>query len=270
MSKEAPIVYHAEAKRVKGPQREALEMARKHGRIDPKMVETLPPEELADKMRWWRIWTTTLMSLHKGEWCGEQAAKYLLEAKSVFQAYYNQETTIQTAREMKSDAEGHEYQMMAEMFRDKGRYCLCVASLIGNAGMVTQAVMYFNQATKEAEKDTSAWAVASMEEQIARRRLGRRINWKTFTLAYQTAVKLSPEAGGWDRMAAVSWCYTKEALLAGRKDNLRVGLTNLREASQKLGVNWVKRYPLKDLVSSALSVSRRIGARRIPLEKFRI
>lgn len=268
MGKETESIYQAEIKRVKGPKREALEMAREHGRVSPETIGILPREKLVDLMRWWRIWAVTLMSLHKGEWGGGQAAEYLLEVRDVFQTYYDHPLVIRAAEEMRTDPEGHEYQMAAEMSRDKGRYCLYVASLTGNSVFLNQAAGHFDKAVREAEQGTSAWAVATMEKEVTNRRLGKGVDWETFTLAYQTAVALSPQAGGWDRMVAVSWWYVKEALLAGRREELRSGLENLEKASQERGINWILQCPLKDLVSSLLGISRRATARGIPSDRF--
>jgi hypothetical protein len=59
-------------------------------------------------------------------------------------------------------------------------------------------------------------------------------------------------------MAAVSWWYVRESLLAGRRKDLKLGLNNLRVASQNLGVNWIKTYPLREVATWILSISRRL------------
>lgn len=270
MSKESPLIYQAEAKRVKGPTKEALESARERGAIDPETISSLPPEELADKWRWWRIWTVTLLSLYRGEWNGQKAADYLLEARNVIKTYYCNQDAWERAKTLKTDAEGHEYQMAAEVCRDEGKYFLCAASLTGNNVFVKEAIVSFEEAISLAEKGTSAWAVAIMEKEISQKQGGQPINWEIFRKAYETIVKLAPQAGGWDRMAAVSWWYTKEALWAGKKKELQLGLENLKRASHELGINWIKKYPLQEIVSSLFTVTRRVTARGISSDQFKI
>jgi hypothetical protein len=67
-----------------------------------------------------------------------------------------------------------------------------MAGLTGNSFFLDQAGEYFNQAINEAERGSSAWAVAAMEGEIAQRQQRKKIDWEVFSSAYQTAVKLSP------------------------------------------------------------------------------
>lgn len=156
------------------------------------------------------------------------------------------------------------------MLRDKGRYCLCLASLTGNSTFVNQAKEYFEQAIQEANIYSSAWAVATMEMSIAQRQLGIPIDWRTFTQAYQIIDELKEHAGGWDRLAAVSWWYTKEAFIAGKRQELEQGLTKLQSATKNFKTNWILKYPLKEIFSSLFGLSRRITTRGISQDQFQI
>ncbi len=75
MTRESSPIYLAETHRVHGRLREALETARQQGQIPVENIASLPDDKLGEFMRWWRIWTVTLMSLYKGEWNGKQAAQ---------------------------------------------------------------------------------------------------------------------------------------------------------------------------------------------------
>lgn len=268
--KESDLIYQTELERVKGDAQKAVEDARENAAISPEEIKNLSSEELMNKMRLWRIWAVALMSLHKKEWDGMQAAEYLFEARDLFTTYYNHPGVKEAARAMKTDPKGHEYQMLAEMYRDKGKYYLYAAGLTGNTLFINKAINSFNEAILSAKKDTSAWAVATMEKEIAKRRKEEKIDFNIFKDAYQIAVSLSPQAGGWDRMAAVSWWYVKESLLAGKWEDLRLGLDNLQKATQELGVNWIKKYPLGEISASLLGISRRITVPGISSDKFQI
>ncbi len=261
MSKESDLIYQAEMKRVMDPAREAIENAQQNASIPLEELAHLSSEEMIDVMRLWRIWAVTLMTLHKKEWNGKRAAEYLYEAREVFRTYYYNPTVLEAASAMKTDPEGNEYQMLAEMNRDQGKFYLYAAGLTGESFLTAIACQCFEEAIKNAEEGTSAWAVATMEREIAGKKIKQEIDFDIFREAYETAVYLSPRAGGWDRMAAVSWWYVKESLWAGRKSDLELGLRNLRKASQELGINWLKKYPLNEVSITLLGVSRRITAR---------
>lgn len=252
------LVYRAEEMRVSGNLREAIALAREYAEISPEDISNIPPEVLNHLMQLWRIWTVSLMSLHKREWNGNRAAELLLQAQHVFQTFYNHPATIEAAQEMPQDSQGAEYEMRAEMCRDEGRFCLYWAALTGNSSFLKEAIECFNQAIEATREGSSARGVATMEREIARRQKGEQINWEVFSDAYRIVVDLSPQAGGWDRKAAVSWWYAKEALLAGRGANLTEGLNNLRSACQEGEVNWISRYPLRELSAFILGISRRI------------
>ncbi len=260
MTRESSPIYLAETDRVHGRLREALETARQQGQIPVENIASLPDDKLGEFMRWWRIWTVTLMSLYKGQWNGKQAAQYLMEAKGVFVTYYSHTEVAKAARKMKVDPEGHEYQMRPEMLRDFGKFLLHTAQLTGNPIFIDHAVEAFSRAVEESQEDTSVHALATMEREIANRQNEGRIDWEVFQSAYRTAVLLSPQAGGLDRAAATSWWYTQEALIAGRTNDLKYGLKNLMGACQAGGVNWFTRYPLKEAISSVFGLSRRLTA----------
>lgn len=227
---------------------------------DQEINEATKPE-LIRLMQVWRICAVDLLSHLSKTWNGKKAAKYLLGAKEIFSRYYNNYPVItEEAEAMRTDQNENEYQMKAEMFRDKGKYCLGVAELTGGGHFVGLAVGYFQEAIRAAETNTSAWAVATMEEEMAKKQLGEKINWVRFVRAYQTAVELSPHAGGWDRKAAISWWFAKESLMAGRQKDLKLGLVNLRSACKEGGVSWITRYPVKDATKFIMSLSRRLTA----------
>lgn len=257
MTKEKAI-YLAESLRVKGQMAAAVAICQKEAGIPFEQISAVPREEMVELIQLWRIWTVSLSGLYKKQWNGRKAADYLLAAKGVFLKYYCNRHVQETARETRRDPQGHEYWMRAEMFRDFGKFLLHLAEISGNPEYIEHAVMVFDKAIEASEAGTSARAVATMEKEVANRQFGEKINWDVFTPAYQVAVQLSPQAGGWDRMAAVSWWYAWEALLAGKKEQLQLGLENLKDASRSLGVNWIIRYPLKEATSSSLGVSRRL------------
>jgi len=95
-----------------------------------------------------------------------------------------------------------------------------------------------------------------MEREIAKRQRGEKINWDIFSFAYGKVVELAPQAGGWDRKAAVSWWYIREAILAGRRKEIKEGLTNLQNACQEGKIPWIK-YPLIEIIQLSLSIVRR-------------
>src|SRR3990170_1203570 len=163
-------IYQVEARRVKGGKANliaALEDARSNGEVDEAEIARLPLEELADKMRCWRIWAVTALSLANGEWSGKRAANFLREARDVIGVYYYNETVWERAKQLKTDAEGHEYQMAAEMCRDEGKYWLKVAGLLGNPVLVQRAIESFKEAIGLAETGTSAQALATLEKELA-------------------------------------------------------------------------------------------------------
>jgi len=248
----------AEGLRVKGELAAAIAICRREADLSPGQIDRIPREKLPDLMRFWRIWSIAAMGLYSRQWDGNKADRFLTEVKDVILRYCFHTRVQQEAAAMKTDSEGHEYQMQAEMYRDKGRMCLKLAELTGLTCYLDSAIRAFQSAINCAEQGTSAWAVAIMEKEITERQSGNNIDWGVFTPAYEAAVNLSPQAGGWDRMAAVSWWYTKEALIAGKKEQLQVGLENLKVASQPLGVNWIIRYPIKEVALSLLVASRRL------------
>lgn len=257
MTKEKAI-YLAESLRVKGQMAAAVAICQKEAGIPSEQISAVPREEMVELIQLWRIWTVSLSGLYKKQWNGRKAADYLLTAKGVFLKYYCNRHVQETARETRRDPQGHEYWMRAEMFRDFGKFLLYLAELSGNPQYLEHAVEVFTRAIEASEAGTSAWAVASMEKEIAERQSGNEIDWDVFTPAYRTAVQLSPQAGGWDRKAAVSLLFAREALFAGKKEQLQLGLENLKDASRSLGVNWIIRYPLKEAASSLFGVSRRL------------
>lgn len=253
---ESPGIYQTEAE---GPTlQEALQDARRFGEINPVKIARLSQKELTDIMCWWRVWVVSLTTLHEAEGDGQQATEYLLEAKEVIDAYYQHPAVIEASEKMERDSEGHKYQMRAAMLRDEGKWYLCMAQLTGNSSFVAQALDCFEKAIQAATENSSTWAVVIMEKETTKRQSGKKIDWGVFSQAYQTAVGLCPQAGGWNRMAATSWCYIKEALPAGRGKDLELGLNNLIKATRNLGFNWVIRYPLWDIVTSLLGVTRRL------------
>lgn len=252
-------IYRFEEIRARGSRAQKSDMAfltlPQEAGIDMLSVSGLPKQDLTNYMRAWRIWTTTLMQLYKGEWNGNRAAQFLWEARNVFN-YYNHRSVVEAAQQMKTDPENHEYQMRAEMLRDKGQYWLRLAELTGNPELIKRAGGCFMVAIEEAAEGTSIRALVSMEKEIARRKLGIKMSWPDFSSAYQIVSGLSSDAGNWDRLATVSWMYTKEALLAGKKEQFQDGLTSLQLASKNLSVNWIK-YPLKEISGVPLDLSRR-------------
>jgi len=146
--------------------------------------------------------------------------------------------------------------MKAEMCRDQGEWWQRWAHLTGNPECLERAIRCYNKAIETATEGSSARAVATMEREIVKRQRGKKINWGVFSSAYIKVVELSPKAGGWDRKAAFSWWYTREAILAGRLEEIKQGLNNLREACQKGKTPWIK-YPLKEIIQLLLFKAQR-------------
>jgi len=269
--KEIPLPASAEKQRVNGDNNPLAKRLADYLLITDEEINEATKPELIRLMQIWRICVVDLLNHSTRTWSGKKAAKFLSEAKNIFVQYYNNSPVInEEAEAMKTDPENPEveYQMKVEMLRDKGKYCLNVAELTGNEHFVGLAIGYFQEAVVAAEKDTSAWAVATMEEEMAKKQLGEKIDWTRFKVAYQTAIQLSPHAGGWDRKAAVSWWFTKEASMAGRQEDLRLGLVNLRSACKEGKVSWITRYPIKDVSKFIMRISRRLTAVGISPDTF--
>lgn len=225
--------------------------------IDVFSVSGLPKQDLVNYMRAWRIWTTTLMQLYKRKWHGDQAAKFLWEAKNVATQYYNHSQVMEAARGMKTDPEGHDYQMRAEMLRDEGKLALCLAELTGNPVLIREATNRFELAILAAEEGSATRALAAMEHKIALKRSGIGIDWPWFKTNYQTIANSTKKSGNYDRLATASWMYAKQAILGGKKAEFTTGFRNLQAASKNLGANWVK-HPLKEIMGVPLAISRRL------------
>ena len=89
------------------------------------------------------------------------------------------------------------------------------------------------------------------------REQGKPIDYEVFTEAYKSAVELSPKAGGWDRMAIISWWYTRESLLAGNKDGVRLGTANLLKATKE-GKQSPLKFVAKDLARPVMDKIKRM------------
>ncbi|MGI5825974.1 MAG: hypothetical protein ACOX50_01020 [Patescibacteria group bacterium] len=249
-------IYCVESKRVAGMYRNALNAARENGEIDPATLHTLTASELENKMRYWRLWTVTLQSLAKRSLTGDQAAEYLMEARGVISTYYNNQIVVEVASKMRQDAEDHEYEMLAEMWRDKAQQMEILAALTGSSPFLQRAVDFYGEAIQAATFGGSAFSLATMERLIVERRLGPRIDFSLqapFTQEYLRVVELSPQAGGADRKAAASWLYTHEAIIAGNKEAVKLGIRNIEET----GVPWLKKYLIRDLVKPVADFFRR-------------
>lgn len=260
MSKESSI-YQTETKRVKGGKKdllEAIKEAKYYGEIPGKRILSLSGEELAEKMRYWRIWMVAEISLSKEVWTGGKAAEYLSEAVKVFKNYYEHPRVKKEAQTLKTDPKGHEYQMAAEMARDKGKYWWRYGQLTGYKLSLDFAVWEFERAVSLAEKGTSAWALASMEKEMVKRKISGEFDFKRFQENYKVVVSLAPQAGGYDRMAVVSWWYTKEALRQVDLKEVKRGIESLQKACKELGFNWWKRYPLADLIFLPKALVQRV------------
>ena len=265
-------IYQVEARRVKGGKANliaALEDARSNGEVDEAEIARLPLEELADKMRCWRIWAVTALSLANGEWSGKRAANFLREARHVIGVYYYNETVWERAKQLKTDAEGHEYQMAAEMCRDEGKYWLRVGAFLGNPLLIDKAIESFEETISLAETGTSAAALAMIERETAKRTKGQGVDFTQIRQAFTTVVDLSPRVGGWDRMAAVSWMYIKEAVFSGNFKDSLMGVRNLRIACNQLDKGWLQ-YPRNELLTGVMGISRRMTRGDVYAEQFEI
>jgi hypothetical protein len=252
----AAIVTSSEQERAQGNLDRVLKLVRGNSKINPPEIINLPHEQLVSLMQLWRIWTVSLMSLAGKKWNGDKAAELLLEARGVFLRYYEHPFVQEVASKMRNDPSGAEYQMLPEMNRDEGKWWETWARLTGRPEYLERAIGCYNEAIRAATEGSSAWGVATMEREIAERQRGGKINWDVFSFAYRKVVELAPQAGGWDRKAAVSWWYIREAILAGRRKEIKEGLTNLQNACQEGKIPWIK-YPLTEIIQLILSTVRR-------------
>lgn len=264
MRKETPQIYVAELARVQGQLENSIESARSRARIPKETVSLLPTLELEDKMRWWRIWVVSSHSLANKTWYGGKTAEYLREARDVILTYYENGFVREASVNMKQDAEGHEYQMASEMARDKGKHWFQLASLTGNSLYLDMAAQTFWQAANLAAEGTSARALATMEEWIVNRKRGKKGNFNQFFETYLTVASLAPQAGGYDRQAAVSWWAVQEALRVGQLTPAKLAFEILQDATQKLGIPWWKKYLVGDAIKKGLEISRRATFRCNP------
>lgn len=214
------------------------------------------PYILTNIMDYWRREVVTLTIRSQEEWKGEEAAQDLSHAKQLIDTRYRD--YLVAATERATSDPGWKDDLAAAMYRDEAKLLLNTAQLTGNPSLITQAVECFEKAIQAATTGSSLQARIIMEREIAGRQGGKEINWEKFSQAYQTMTKLCPQAGNWERLAKTSWEYIGESLLAGRGKDLRTGLTNLKKATEKLGFNWVMRYPLWNIVTSLLGVTRRL------------
>jgi len=252
------IVNSAENQRVQGNFVKAITLAREHSQINTTEISELTWKQLTSFMQLWRILTVSLMSLANGKWNGNEAAKLLLEARDVFRTYYNHLCVKLAASEMKTAPAETEYQILeilAEMYRDQGNWWQRWARLTGIARYLEKAIDCYDKAAQAAIEGSSAWGVATMEREIAKRQRGEKIDWNAFSCAYRKVVELAPQTGGWDRKAAVSWWYLREAILAGRLEGIKEGFNNLLSACQEGKTSWIK-YPLKELIQLVFSKVR--------------
>lgn len=258
MPQETPLIYQTEEKRIHGKLRETLLLAREQSFLTPEQIKNLSPEEIQDKIRWFRMWVVTLGSISNQQLFGNKAADFLLEARGVIRTYYLNPDIIATAQEMKVDPEGAEYQGYAEMLRDQGAYFRKALKLTGNASYFLNAISAYHQASQSSDEGSSVNNLALMEEAITYRKFGLPYDFADLTSVYNNVVRLSPHAGGWDRQAVVSWWYIKEACHIHNLAAIRLGLNNLREATYSMGMDWKKKYLAKDIVGQGLTIIRRL------------
>jgi hypothetical protein len=256
-----------EEKRSVGNHAQALAEARRNGSIEVREIAHLPKDDLENKMRIWRQWTTLLSSIYKDELNGKSGVQMLYESRDVIRNYYYNEHVWQAALDMEYDnpEKTREYQMAAEMCRDEGKFWLNVSQVQPHI-FVDRAVTAFDEALTLSKKGTSAHALAYMEKAVIQRHQGKKIEFEKFSRSYYTVMDLAPKAGGDDRAAAVSWMYTREALLAGRSQDVTLGFTNLKEAcgDQK---SWLN-YPLREVTTAVFGQTKRFSAPLLSPSEF--
>ena len=250
-------VHQAELTRVRGDFREAIEQARAKGTLTREEIAGKPDGELREIMELWRVWEVSLLSVSQKQIGGKAAARFLREAREVVEQYYYDPHAWEVAKAMKTDAHGNEYQMASEMCRDEGKLHLYIYHLTLEPSQLQLAIESFDEAVNLAEQGTSAFAVATMEREMVGKEQGKPINFEVFTEAYKSAVELAPQAGGWDRLAAISWWYTRESLLAGNREGILLGATNLLKAVKEGKQNPLK-FVAKDLARPVMDRVKRL------------
>lgn len=256
MEIERKELYEAERLRASGNWQGAIKLAERWALLTRNEIDQLSSQDLQTKMSFWRIMAVSLLSASQKTWSGSEAGKRLFKARNVIANYYENETVKRVASLLQTDHEGHQYQMRPEQVRDIGKYLTYTAALTGNTAFLNEAVRRFDEAIELA--GASAWGVAVMEQEILRRKSSKAITWNRFKEAYETVVVLAPDAGGWDRQAAVSWWYILEAFRLGKIEEVRVGFENLTQATRSEKSSWLKKYLIPDLTRKVMETSRRL------------
>ncbi len=241
MGNKSETIYFAEQSRVKGSSRSlanAVNNARKSGSIEPDSIANLSVEELADRMRWWRIWAVSALSLAGKQWIMKKAVPHVKEARSVLQVYYYNPIVWETAKELTKDSEGNEYLMAAEMCRDEASYWRKLSDWFQKPNLLLRATDALVEAIDLSPEGTSAHSLAIMENCTVTRERGYKFSWGSFTEAYENVVDLAPHVGGWDRMAAVSWYCLREAIYAGKRQETQLAVGNLMVACHHMNKYW--------------------------------
>lgn len=83
------------------------------------------------------------------------------------------------------------------------------------------------------------------------RHLGGDINFARLTTAFKKVIETSPQAGGYDRLAAASWWYSREALFSGHPRSAMHGLDVLRRLPIPIKIKVA--IPLKEAVSPIIT-----------------
>src|SRR4030067_170146 len=160
-------------------------------------------------------------------------------------------------------------ELAAEMCRDEGKYWLRVGAFLGNPLLIDKAIESFEETISLAETGTSAAALAMIERETAKRTKGQGVGFTHIRQAFTLVVDLSPRVGGWDRMAAVSWMYIKEAVFSGNFKDSLMGVRNLRIACNQLDKGWLQ-YPRNELLTGVMGISRRMTRGDVYAEQFEI
>lgn len=147
-------IYKAEDDRVSGRLQQALEQVQ-DALIDPATISDLPNNVLSDRIREWRIFAVTTMSLAQKPWFADHARDVLLQVKPIINTYYYHPDVQRRAKTLLADNEGHRYDHWAEMRRDVGKYWMVGSYISNHRPHLNQAMRLFERAVKDSNLSNS-------------------------------------------------------------------------------------------------------------------
>lgn len=217
----------------------------------------LPPEQINTFMRALRIRVDSLSSQFSQAWLAQHAIAFMAQAKVLLDYYYSSPEIRTAAAAMHLDPDGNQYEMLSEMWRDIGDYCMKLAVMTGNTVLLDMAAQSYEKATKLAPADTSASILGRFKQQLVAVEAGEPVNLDVLLADWRQLVALSTQAGGHDRAAKVSWDMSEAAMMLGHKDLAKEAKQVCRQHAMYLPGGYV-RYAARRLVSHITASTRQI------------